>query len=188
MTQVPRRLLAGIRPTTRTIDSLLIEEQEFEPTTRGYSRFSYSVSAPPDEDRQNNDVETEGTVTRNRPIIKWNATCIQSLIYPFAIILYLLIGALVFMGLESENERQMIEHTTEQKDRLKAFLNQTFNLTENQMQEIFNNFTSLCVNGGMRPVTPTRWDFVPSFMFVTTTITTIGKVIKLKCVCYVCFM
>ena len=181
MTQArtPRQVFrerARARPTASTIDSLLIQEQEFEPTTRGYSLLSSSVTVPPDSDRLNNYVEPEPEEqeTKPRPIIKWNATCIQSLIYPFAIVMYLLIGALVFMSIEGENEKEVIEHAMRQKESLMDVLNQTCNLTKEQIDEIFKNFTNLCGNGGMHP-NSSRWDFVPSFMFVTTTITTIGK-------------
>jgi len=163
---------ARTRPTTRTINSLLIEEQEFESTTRSVlSNSDYSVST--DSDGLNNHVEPE---TKPRPIIKWNATCIRSLIYPLTIISYLLIGALVLMSVERENDKELIERATQQRKSVRDAL-RTYNLTEAQIEEIFENITDLCDNGGF--YNSSRWDFVPSFMFVTTTITTIGKIIVL---------
>ena len=189
MTQarVPRVFIRGqanvnwarIRPTASTIDSLLIEEQEFESTgtlTRGYSVLSDSVSVPPDSDRLNNYVEPDEEETKPRPIIKWNATCVQCLIYPLTIIMYLLIGAGVFMSIEYENDKEMIELATQQRESLMDVF-RTCNLTEAQIEEIVKNVFNLCNNNGLYN-SSSRWAFVPSFMFVTTTITTIGKIIS----------
>ena len=44
-----------------------------------------------------------------QPILKWNALCVQALLYPIAVFVYLLIGAAIFTAIEYDHE-EMAKH------------------------------------------------------------------------------
>ena len=45
--------------------------------------------------------------SKYQPILKWNALdlCVQALLYPIAVFIYLLIGAVIFTAIEYDHEK-----------------------------------------------------------------------------------
>ena len=113
-----------------------------------------------------------------RPILKWNALCVQALLYPIAVFLYLLIGAAIFTAIEYDHEKmaehvaanQEVHNVDELQHAIESVLRK-FNLSESVSAEILSNFTSLCAGYSN---TPYQWEFLPAFYFSATVITTIG--------------
>ena len=99
------------------------------------------------------------------------------MLYPIAIVIYILIGAAVFTAIElgPEKDRRLMAES-EKQEVLENIMNQ-FDLSENEAMEIFNNFTYLCNNNDLQALQgPYEWDFVQSFFFSATVVTAIGMV------------
>lgn len=126
---------------------------------------------------------------KSRPVFKVNALCVQALLYPITIVIYLLIGAAIFTAIEHDyekvtkaspnNEMQTID---ELQQLVEAML-RNLNVSESTSQEILNNFTSnftnFCAAYSSSTQSPEyEWEFLPSFYFAATVITTIGEVLK----------
>ena len=127
--------------------------------------------------------------TKNRPIFKLNALCVQALLYPITIVIYLLIGAAIFTAIEHDHENMVkaslnneMQTIDELQQVVEAML-RNLNVSKSTSQEILNNFTSnftkLCMTYSSSIHTPQdQWEFLPSFYFAATVITTIGEVLK----------
>ena len=128
--------------------------------------------------------------SENRPIFKVNALFVQALLYPITVLIYLLFGAAMFTAIEHDHEQMTrtvsqinaMQTIAELKQTVEALL-KNLNISENTSEEIINNFTSnftnLCEDYSTRTHIPpyNRWEFLPSFYFAATVITTIGEVI-----------
>ena len=123
------------------------------------------------------------TDLEHQPIFKWNALCIQALLCPIAVLIYLLIGAAVFTAIERDHEKMARHiaaneemHSVKELEQAIESVLRKFNLSENISTEILSNFTSLCAGYSESQNTPPRWEFFPAFYFSAIVITTIGEV------------
>ena len=96
---------------------------------------------------------------------------------------YLLVGAVIFQRLEGPHEHELIEHAVENHSllaRTKAHIigNLTANgtISEAEALELVYIIGNISASEAKLRLTH-NWDFGPSVFFVTTVITTIGKVI-----------
>lgn len=114
--------------------------------------------------------------TTKPPIFKWNAVCVQALLYPIAIVIYLLIGAAVFTAIEFGHEKTRTENAIKEvEDIIEEIMDQN-NLSQDATMEILNKFTYLCEKGSLQVINASyEWDFVPSFFFAATVVTAIGN-------------
>ena len=170
------RRVSRIRPTIRsfgsnssTTDNDVIEELSERPSVISSSASfptapetsKYDVTGPPD----------------NRPIFKVNALCIQALLYPITIIIYLLIGAAIFNAIEEDHERMAKTAAGDEIQRAIQAVSRKMNLSESVTKEILDDFTYLCTDNYLQTYNaPNQWQFLPSFYFAATVITAIGKV------------
>ena len=128
--------------------------------------------------------------TKGRPIFKVNALCVQALLYPITVVIYLLIGAVIFTAIEHDHEKMVkdslvsseMASNDEFQQTIKSML-RNLNISESTFKEILNNFTSnftnLCTYYSTSTQNPPyEWEFLPSFYFAATIITTIGEVLK----------
>lgn len=158
--------------TADSIDSTCAEEDAS--TSRSYTLFSETISDPTDD--SDGEEQNLTMMRRRRPIIKWNATCLQAFLYPLALAIYLLVGALIFMAIESEHEKDVKENSEINRRQLFDDITNKYNLSREQVEEIFEIFTKMCKNKALQNSSVNNWDFLPSVMFVTSVITTIGKI------------
>jgi len=156
--------------TADSIDSTCAEDTSTR-ISGSYTLFSETVSDPTDVEEQELMM-----MRRRRPIIKWNATCLQAFLYPLALTIYLLVGALIFMAIENEHQKDLIENNAMNRRLLFDYIINNSNLSREQVEEIFKHFTKMCVDKTLQNSTLNNWDFLPSLMFVTSVITTIGKI------------
>lgn len=167
--------------TPGSIDSTCVDrgvdEEATDTSTRindSYAQFLETIHDPESDDADD-DEEKLMMMRRRRPIIKWNATCLQSFLYPLAIAVYLIAGALIFRAIESEHGEGLKEiNEMKRRSIFDDIMNKT-NLSKIQLEEIFLTFTEMCRNNVLQNVTENNWDFLPSVMFVTSVVTTIGK-------------
>ena len=87
------------------------------------------------------------------------------------IIAYLVIGALIFQLLESDNEKELRKRYSD----LFRDLEKDYNLTTTLMKEIERVHEEACGIGLVNPVSE-KWSFAGSFYFAGTVLTTIGKI------------
>ena len=170
------RRVSRIRPTIRsfgsnssTTDNYVIEELSDRPSDIPFSASfptapetsMYNVTSPPD----------------NRAIFTANALCIQALLYPITIIIYLLTGAAIFTAIEHDHERMAKVAAGDEIQRAIQAVSRKMNLSENATKEILDIFTYLCTDNHLQTYyAPNQWEFLPSFYFAATVITAIGKV------------
>lgn len=113
----------------------------------------------------------------NRAIFKVNALCVQALLYPITVIIYLLIGAAIFTAIERDHERKARIAAGDEIQRAIQAVSRKMNLSENATKEIFDGFSYLCTDNYLQTYNaPNQWEFLPSFYFAATVITAIGKV------------
>ena len=162
--------------TPGSIDSTCVEEDISTRISESYTLFSETISDLTDD--SDGEEEKVMRMRRRSPIIKWNATCLQAFLYPLALTIYLLAGALIFMAIESEHENDVKEISDMRRRILFDEIINNSNLSREQVEQIFVNFTRMCENKVLQNSTTNNWDFLPSVMFVTSVITTIGKITK----------
>ena len=115
---------------------------------------------------------------KNHPIFNWNALCVQAVLYPIIVVIYLLVGAAVFTSIEHGHEK--MTRTNEQiaieewQQSVEAIL-RNLNLPENTSKGLLDNFTYLCVDYSRIQNVSYQWEFLPSLYFAATVITTIGE-------------
>ena len=110
---------------------------------------------------------------KNRPVFKFNALCVQVLLYPITVVIYLLIGAAVFTAIE-RNHEQMTRSVNNNNnmpsiDELQQAVETVLrkhNLSENASKEIL--FAYMCADHSSAQNPPHQWDFLPSFYFAAT--------------------
>lgn len=94
------------------------------------------------------------------------------ILWPFYL-MYMILGALIFMELEQDNEKTLVNRI------IKTF--EEFNATQNVPDELMNNLSNLYQDAFAMGINPndnshhSKWDFAGSFYFVGTVLTTIGK-------------
>lgn len=100
---------------------------------------------------------------------------VQLLVLTVFLLLYMVVGAGIFTALELQNE-----------NRIKAYYNHMFNsfakennLSDTAVVELLSKHKEACLLGvGLDEIN--RWDFVGSFFFTGTVLTTIGELYKNK--------
>ena len=148
------------QPTIRSFDSSELSDIP--------SGISTNVPSPTDNSMDDLKV--------SRPIFKVNALCVQALIYPIIVVIYLLIGAAVFTGIEHPHEGMAKVVAEDEIQKAIQKIAVKMNLTENATEEILNDFTYLCTNNYLQiRNAPYQWGFLPSFYFAATVITAIGE-------------
>ena len=157
-TDSTRRILASIRSTSD--NASIASDMPYNPFIS----------------RSTNDDDDDALRPDNRPIFKLDALCVQAILYPITLVIYLLIGAAVFSAIEHEQE---VMARREAEDEIKKVISKVsgmYNLSENTTEKIFNDFTSLCTNNHLQIQNASfQWTFLPSFYFAATVITAIGK-------------
>ena len=121
--------------------------------------------------------------SKNKPMMKWNALCVQALLYPIAVVIYLLVGAAAFTAIEHNHEEmvrraaanQEMQSINELQQAIETVLSK-FNISKNFSEEILSNVTLWCEDYSRIQSIPHEWEFLPAFYFSATIITTIGKV------------
>ena len=110
-------------------------------------------------------------------VFKFNALCVQVLLYPIALVIYLLVGAALFTAIEHDyqntarNELEDAELKNELQRAVEDVLRR-FNVSESTYTRTLT--THFCTDNSS---VPNQWDFLPSFYFAATIITTIGEVL-----------
>lgn len=142
--------------------------------------------------------DVDALLSDNRPlgpIFKLNALCVQAILYPVTLVIYLLIGAAVFSAVEHEQEVMARREAEDEIQRVISKVAGKYNLSENTTERIFNDFTSLCTNNHLQIRDASfQWTFLPSFYFAATVITAIGKASVCNSIVYIiygnslCFM
>lgn len=113
----------------------------------------------------------------SRAIFKVNSLCVQALVYPITVVIYLLIGAAIFTAIEHDHERMAKRIAEDEIQKAIQTIARKMNLSENTTEEILSNFTYLCTDNYLQTYNaPYRWEFLPSFYFAATVITAIGEV------------
>ena len=114
---------------------------------------------------------------RNQPIFKLNALCVQALLFPIIVFIYLLIGAAILAAAEIDYEEDTrVAAQNEIQDIVKK-ISWKANLSENTTKEILGNLTYLCTNNYLQAQNAShRWEFLPAFFFAANVITAIGRV------------
>lgn len=130
----------------------------------------------------NSDVETSVDIIneqpKNRPLFKLNAQCIQAILYPMIVLIYLVIGAAIFTAIESEHEKMTRNDANQEIDEAQQVIEtvlREFNIPENTTKEILSNISLWCADYSKIQNLPYQWEFLPSFYFAATVITTIGE-------------
>ena len=119
-----------------------------------------------------------------RAIFKLNALCVQALLYPITIVIYLLIGAAIFSAIEHEQEEMEKRNAKDEIQMVISKIAEKYNLSENTTENILNDLTCLCTNNHLQIRNATfQWTFLPSFYFAATVITAIGKGIVCTDIC-----
>ena len=128
-------------------------------------------------------VDAEPLSRNHQPVFKVNALCVQVLLYPITIVIYLLVGAALFTAIEHDYQNRpagTANHEMTITDQLESELEHAvgevlrkFNVSENTYKEFLT--THFCVHPDSR--IPNQWDFLPSIYFAATIITTIGEVL-----------
>ena len=140
------------------------------------------------------DLEASFEPPKNQPILKWNALCVQVLLYPITIVIYLLIGAAIFTAIERDNEKTMRQNVASQEMQrvdelqkaIEAVLRQ-HDISENISEEILS---ILCTSNSEIQNAPLQWEFLPAFYFAASVISTIGKMSLysyIRTLCYFCY-
>ena len=116
----------------------------------------------------------------NRPMVtfKLNALCVQALLYPITMVIYLLIGAAIFTAIEHEREIEAKDNAEEEIRMVISKVASKYNLSENVSESILHDFTNLCTENHLQIINATsRWTFLPSLYFAATVITAIGEML-----------
>ncbi|XP_070579152.1 potassium channel subfamily K member 4-like [Ptychodera flava] len=99
---------------------------------------------------------------------------VSMLILSFSFLVYLLIGAAVFMALESDNE----ETARVDMRRFKEIWLTNYSCVDQQAMESLITAVVTAINNGVSPgynsTSPSNWDYSSSFFFAGTVVTTIG--------------
>ena len=88
---------------------------------------------------------------------------------------YLLIGGAVFMGLEAQAEQNRMSDTRTTRENLINNLTVNFNTTRDQIEGIFDAFTTACEAGLLLNDTAPLWEFGRAVFFAISVVTTIGE-------------
>ena len=114
----------------------------------------------------------------HRPIFKLNALCVQALLYPIIVVIYLVTGAAIFTAIEhGEEGMARIKADNQIKIAISTFAGE-YNLSETVVERILSNFTDLlCTNNHLQICNGSyEWTFIPSFYFAATVVTAIGEI------------
>ena len=110
----------------------------------------------------------------------YNRYC-SLVVFGFILFIYLVIGASIFTALERPNELRSIEERQQSQaeavDNIIQYLVNNTNMTEaeamNETVLMFSLGVAVCAS----LPTPQIWDFSSAFFFVSTVVTTIGKLL-----------
>ncbi|XP_006822259.1 potassium channel, subfamily K, member 16-like [Saccoglossus kowalevskii] len=99
---------------------------------------------------------------------------VSAFLVMLGLLIYLTIGAFIFMALEQPHETHIRLNT---KDFLLNFLDNNTCVTESELRTVIDELI-LAYDQGVTPLknvtSPSNWDFPNAFFFVTTVVTTIG--------------
>ena len=111
-------------------------------------------------------------------IFKLKGLCVQALLYPITMVIYLLIGAVIFTAIEHEQEIEAKDKAKEEIRMAISAVASKYNLSENVSESILHDFTNLCTENQLQIINATsRWTFLPSLYFSATVITAIGEML-----------
>ncbi|XP_042219710.1 potassium channel subfamily K member 13-like isoform X2 [Homarus americanus] len=142
---------------------------------------SRESAAPAKPDAENVVMPTSGHLVVPRRARFWNAVALKEdnarfLLLALVLLLYMVVGALIFQAFEEENEKRERTNYLEQYDaklsELKEEINYN-NVSLSRVEEllyIWGNMT----DEGYKPQARRLWDFAGSFHFVYTVVSTIG--------------
>lgn len=99
----------------------------------------------------------------------------QTLALGILVVVYLLIGSAIFTALEAPTEEAQIRNTVSERERLKDMIMMRFNVTEEEVTTLFNNFSAACANELLVANTVRIWTYARALFFSATVITTIGE-------------
>lgn len=190
LSQTSRSAVAGAarraarRHTERSIDSLLANAHVIPELSDALLNDASPNTSPTDLDVSVDHVDTQDLnnqlKARNHLIFTWNAMSLQVLVYPVAVVVYLLVGSAILTTIEHGYEKMVKTiadndtPTDEVLSTVKTIL-RNVNVSENVLKEILNNFTHLCTNYLEVHNASYKWEFLQTFYFVATVITTIGN-------------
>ena len=92
-----------------------------------------------------------------------------SILLVISIIIYMLMGATIFHMLENDNEQRRRHY-------FRTFISNithVYNLSSETLRELYDIHEEACMHGALMNSTP-RWDFIGSFYFTGTVLTTVG--------------
>lgn len=164
---------ARIQPTITSIN--ISTNVSVIPELSMSSNTSSNGSRPTNLETHNQD----DRIPKNQPIFKLNALCVQALLYPVAIFVYLLIGAAIFTAIENEHNKKAINASNmvryDEIQEAVETISRQFNLSQNTTREILDDLTYLCTNNYWQTQNFSyEWEFLPTFFFAATVITAIG--------------
>lgn len=99
----------------------------------------------------------------------------QAIALGVLVVVYLLIGSAVFMALEAPMEEAQIRSIVAERERLIEIIMRRFNATEEEVNTLFNQFSTACANDLLVGSTVRIWTYVRAVFFSATVVTTIGE-------------
>lgn len=99
----------------------------------------------------------------------------QAIILAVVVVVYLLIGAAILTALEAPAEEAQIRSTVAERERLREMIMMRFNATEEEVNALFNNFSTACANDLLVANTVRIWTYARAVFFSATVVTTIGE-------------
>lgn len=99
----------------------------------------------------------------------------QAIALGVLVVAYLLIGSAVFMALEAPMEEAQIRSIVAERERLLEIIMRRFNATEEEVNTLFNQFSTACANDLLVGNTVRIWTYARAVFFSATVVTTIGE-------------
>ena len=101
----------------------------------------------------------------------------QSILLGGLVVLYLLIGAAIFVALEAPDELQRISRIQATREAIRNNISMTYNITAKEVEAIIERFSAACQSDLLVSDTTRIWEFGTAVFFATTVVTTIGEYI-----------
>ena len=134
------------------------------------------------EDSEKPDVEvTEKKTIRQSCRSYWTYfnSVYQAMALATAVMVYLFIGGGIFTALEAPTEIAQINARVTEQERLKEMVRIAFNATQEEVDNLFGNFSTACENSLLLTDTVRIWTYARAVFFSATVVTTIGEWILL---------